>query len=361
MHNALQAIVKAGGITKPDGTLFPVPLRRLALEAGAISHVLPWIAAEGYKNPRLIADENTAAFLPVENAIILPAGVKPEKRVAEEIIRKTQGADVLVALGSGTIGDLVKYASYNTSKPYAMVATAPSMNGYLSATASLLGGAEKHSEPAHLPAALFADLDILAAAPLRLIQSGFGDSICRSTAQFDWLFSHLKFGTPYDPLPFQLQADAERRTLASLPGLLTREQGAIRALTEWLLMAGLGMSYFGGSHPASQGEHAIAHAMELLYPELTAPYYHGEHIAVTTVAMAHIQEDLLATQAFAPYRAELAAIHIPPAQIEKWLKSLKIKTIPSELDWPEAAFHEALQKAPHLRPRPNVLSALTKF
>lgn len=51
----------------------------------------------------------------------------------------------------------------------------------------------------------------------------------------------------------------------------------------------MGMYFAGGSSPASQGEHLIAHLIELKYPD----NYHGEQIAVTTIFMAELQEYLL--------------------------------------------------------------------
>ena len=49
----------------------------------------------------------------------------------------TAGADAVIAIGSGTINDLCKYASAADRKPYAVFATAPSMNGYTSLNAAI--------------------------------------------------------------------------------------------------------------------------------------------------------------------------------------------------------------------------------
>ncbi|MEO0973902.1 MAG: YdeI/OmpD-associated family protein, partial [Pseudomonadota bacterium] len=43
----------------------------------------------------------------------------------------------------------------------------------------------------------------------RLIRAGVGDSICRPTAQTDWLLSHLVLGTPYIEEPFAVLAEDE--------------------------------------------------------------------------------------------------------------------------------------------------------
>ena len=56
---------------------------------------------------------------------------------AQELQARTQAAEALIAVGSGTINDLCKYVAHRTGRPYAVFATAPSMNGYLTGTASL--------------------------------------------------------------------------------------------------------------------------------------------------------------------------------------------------------------------------------
>src|SRR5215468_9851558 len=116
----------------------------------------------------------------------------------------TTDADVLIAVGSGTINDLCKYAAFQDGKPYAAFGTAPSMNGYTSANAAITLDGHKKSLPTAAPLGVFLDLAILAAAPRRMIQAGLGDSICRPTAQADWLLAHLLLGQPYRRVPFVL-------------------------------------------------------------------------------------------------------------------------------------------------------------
>lgn len=202
-------------------------------------------------------------------------------------------AEAIIAVGSGTINDLCKYASFKAGVPYAVFATAPSMNGYISANASLTTHGHKKSLAAQLPAAVFCDLGVLAAAPLRLIRSGLGDSVCRPTAQADWLLSHLLLGTPYDPLPFTFLEPYEDDLLNAAPQLAERRPYAIELLMRTLLASGLGMTVAGGSYPASQGEHMIAHTMEMKHGNALPHTLHGEQIGVTTLIMARLQHDIL--------------------------------------------------------------------
>ena len=55
---------------------------------------------------------------------------------AAVIAEATRDADALIAVGSGTINDLCKFVSAKAGKPYAVFATAPSMNGYSSVNAA---------------------------------------------------------------------------------------------------------------------------------------------------------------------------------------------------------------------------------
>jgi glycerol-1-phosphate dehydrogenase [NAD(P)+] len=63
-------------------------------------------------------------------------------------------------------------------------------------------------------------------------------------------------------------------------------------LARTLVMSGFGMTICGGSYPASQGEHLIAHFLEMRGDPAGASF-HGEQIAVTTLTMARIQGEAL--------------------------------------------------------------------
>lgn len=203
---------------------------------------------------------------------------------AEYICEQSSSCEALIAIGSGTINDLAKYSSHRMGKPYAICGTAPSMNGYLSANASITVKGHKSSLAAHLPTAALFDLDVLQSAPDRLHAAGIGDSICRPTAQADWLLSHHLLGTAYDALPFKLLLPHEADML----------KGNSRALITTLLLSGLGMTLCGGSYPASQGEHLVAHYLEMMHPQAAHTSFHGEQIAVTTLFMATLQHGILA-------------------------------------------------------------------
>jgi glycerol-1-phosphate dehydrogenase [NAD(P)+] len=66
----------------------------------------------------------------------------------------------------------------------------------------------------------------------------------------------------------------------------------VTALMQALISSGEAMAKAGSSAPASQGEHMLAHVLEMLDPSLNQRHFHGEIIAVTTLVMARLQEKL---------------------------------------------------------------------
>ncbi|NBX03306.1 MAG: iron-containing alcohol dehydrogenase [Alphaproteobacteria bacterium] len=229
--------------------------------------------------------------------ITLPRGCKADSETIADIRERTKKADVLVAVGSGTINDLCKYAAFLDKKPYAVFPTAASMNGYLSANASISENGHKTTFKAKMPEAVFCDMSVIASAPIRLAKSGLGDSLARSTAQADWLLSHLLLGTEYNLAPFEMLAPLEPELHDNARGIALADTKSIELLLQTLLLSGLGMTLAGGSYPASQGEHMIAHTHEMLAHKTPNPLalapLHGEEIALTTLYMAGRQESLL--------------------------------------------------------------------
>jgi hypothetical protein len=153
-------------------------------------------------------------------SIVLPHPVHADSASVERVRNVTRHADALIAVGSGTINDLCKYASALDNKPYAVFATAPSMNGYTSVNAAITVAGHKKSLPAQAAQGVFMDLEVLAAAPPRMIRAGLGDSLCRPTAQADWLLAHHLRGDSYQRLPFDLLAPDEADLFAEPQALL---------------------------------------------------------------------------------------------------------------------------------------------
>jgi glycerol-1-phosphate dehydrogenase [NAD(P)+] len=304
----IRQLVRGEYLDGRDGSPVAVPIRRIEI-APTLADREPSLVGslELGKTLAVVSDGNTEEALgrrvkrslqSVARVIaqVLPGHPVPDLARADELARQTAQADAYVAVGSGTINDLCKYTAARAGRPYVVFATAPSMNGYTSMNASITVDGLKRTLPARTPAGVFVDLEVLAAAPPRMIRAGVGDSLCRATAQADWLLAHLLRGDPYRELPFRLLAEEEQRLLAAPEALLRGDLEAMGSLARLLILSGLGMTLCGGSHPASQGEHLISHYMELRLGSHPDEPLHGEQIAVTTLTMARLQERLLDAQ-----------------------------------------------------------------
>ncbi len=263
----------------------------------------------------------------------------------------TAGCDALVAVGSGTINDICKYVAARAGKPYAVFATAPSMNGYVSTTAAITVHGHKKSLAACAPTAAIFDLGILAAAPKRMIRSGLGDSLCRPTAQADWLLAHLLFDLPYRRMPFDLLAEDEPTLFASASGLVEGDLAAIESLVRTLLLSGFGTAICGSSHPASQGEHLISHFVDMMGDPGWPAAFHGEQVGVATLTMADLQmrclqKDRPQLHADAAGEAEVRKIFGADLGAECWKEFAAKRTTQASVDALNARLHE---KWPEIR------------
>jgi glycerol-1-phosphate dehydrogenase [NAD(P)+] len=227
---------------------------------------------------------------------LLPGDPHPDAETVELLSRDTSDAGSLIAVGSGTINDLCKYTAARDGKPYAVFASAPSMNGYTSANAAITEHGHKKSLPAKTARGAFFDLEVLARAPERLIRAGLGDSVCRPTAQADWLLSHLLFGRSYRRAPFDLLAPYEDELISRSGSLVEGGIEAVELLCRTLVMSGFGMTIAGSSNPASQGEHLISHYVDMVGPGDLPDSYHGEQIGVAALTVARLQEKILSRE-----------------------------------------------------------------
>jgi glycerol-1-phosphate dehydrogenase [NAD(P)+] len=297
----------AGSLRDPQtDAALSVPVKRVVIEKSLADSEAALVADLDLPAPyAVITDINTYEVLGrrVEEALagrakVIPIRLggrpHPDEETGSEVMNAGLRAGSYIAVGAGTINDLAKFAAARQGKRCAVFATAPSMNGYTSVNVAITIAGHKKSLPAVAPEGVFCDLSVLSAAPPRLIRAGFGDAICRSTAQADWYMAHRLRGSSYRSLPFSLFADLENDMVESAAALTRGDTKAIETLVRVLLLSGFGMTLCGGSYPASQGEHLISHYIEMMGGEEWDAPLHGEQIAVTTMVMARLQEDMLA-------------------------------------------------------------------
>jgi glycerol-1-phosphate dehydrogenase [NAD(P)+] len=307
VSDALDLLLRGAWPDPDGGAPLGVPVRTVVIETSLSGRAADLVAPLGLgRRLAVVSDTVTHAVLGarVERelaalGVVLPVllGGQPhaDALTVEKLRVACTEADALVAVGSGTINDLCKFAAAQDAKPYVVFATAPSMNGYASTNAAITVEGHKKTLPAVSPWGVFMDLTVLANAPARMIRAGLGDALCRTTAQADWLLSHHLLGTPYRLAPFALLAADEPALLDEPEPLLRGDLDAMRSLARTLVLSGFGMTLCRGSYPASQGEHLISHYIDMFAPVGRAPYLHGEQVAVATLTMARIQEALLSS------------------------------------------------------------------
>lgn len=306
--SAMLTRLLAGTLPDPDSAgMLSVPVRSVVTDTGLAARASDLIAPlELGAHVAVIADPATRMAMGADVA----ANLSGRANVSEIVLRDKPYPDMdtvnwvrdrltsagrvsgVVSVGSGTVNDIGKHAAHLEGLPFAVFGTAPSMNGYTSVSAAITEHGHKLSLASTAPRGVFLDLDVLAHAPQRLIAAGFGDSICRSTAQADWLAAHLILDKPYRNAPFLIAREEEDALVASAADLARRDRNAIGSLARTLVMSGLGMTICGGSYPASQAEHLISHFIDMLGDPAWPESFHGEHIAVTTLTVARLQEKL---------------------------------------------------------------------
>ena len=203
------------------------------------------------------------------------------------------GVAVVVSVGSGTLTDIARYASFLQDRPFVAMATAPSVDGYASTVAALQFDGVKVTRPAQAPLAVFALPSVLSSAPWSMIQSGFGDLVGKMTALMDWKLARLLYDEPWCERTYRLVADAVNRVLEGVAELNERHPQAVEDLFWGLVMSGMAMAMAGNSRPASGSEHHLSHYWDFLTYQGKRPYVaHGLQVGYATYVMLSVYDEL---------------------------------------------------------------------
>ena len=223
--------------------------------------------------------------------ITLPKNPKADVDSVQWIASQLSENESLVAVGSGTVNDLAKQVSTMRDKPYVCVGTAASMNGYTSGIAALLDNGLKTTTPARPPRAVILDTRILAKAPSKLTQAGFGDLISKPVSDTDWWLASQLGEAEYSSLPSLIVGEAITKATRNPKALREAESLALGQLGEALILSGVAMVAAGSSSPASGGEHLISHLWDMEnILEQRPTHLHGAQVGVTTCISASLYE-----------------------------------------------------------------------
>ena len=281
----------------PCGKPHTIAIDEVVIGSGAVNRLPEFVKKYG-KRPFVVADVNTyaaagekvcgilkAADIPFGSFVFKDTALEPdEKAVGAAFLHYEKSCDVIVGVGSGVINDICKILSNLTGNPYIVVATAPSMDGYASATSSMSRDGVKVSLNSRCADVILGDTDILKQAPLHMLKSGLGDMLAKFVSIAEWRIANLITGEYYCEEVAQLIRGAVKKCVDNAEGLLKRQEAAIEAVFEGLVIGGVAMAYAGVSRPASGVEHYFSHVWDMRGLEFgTKVDLHGIQCAMATL------------------------------------------------------------------------------
>lgn len=284
-------------------------LKYLKIGKGALEQLPQGMAAIGVKRPFVVMDRNTqkAAGDAVERVLgahgipytcfVFPfeGRMEPDERAVGALAMAFDPrCDVLLAVGSGVINDCCKVVAHVSGLPSMVMCTAPSMDGYASNSSSMIQNRVKVSLYNACPQVILADTDILKTAPDIMLRAGLGDMLAKYVSVCEWRISHLVYGDPYCEEIAGLVRASLKKIVAHADGLMRREDDALSAVVEGLILSGVAMAFAEISRPASGLEHYFSHLWEMQALQSGAPSdLHGIQVGVGTLLTLWIYENVL--------------------------------------------------------------------
>lgn len=285
----------------PCGKTHDVDVKAVEIGSGYLYKTGEILKANGFPtNILLVADKNT---LKASDGIIdilekdgfsVTLKLYENLRTAdmeevEEIEKLCKTVDGVLSVGSGSLNDICRLATFRAKTHFAIFATAPSMDGFASDSAPITKGNFKMSYFCHQPEIIIADTKILAAAPTELKSSGFGDMIAKYIAIVDWKVSTLTTGEYYCENVLNVTREGLNRIVALADKITLDSEEAAGAVMEALVLTGVAMKFTKNSRPASGTEHVISHFWEIKKLEKgIISDFHGKKVGVATLIVNRI-------------------------------------------------------------------------
>lgn len=290
------------------GKVHKAKVEQVIIKKGAIKEIIKIMKKYGVKKPFILCDQNTFNAggkkleeifiknkIPFSHYIFNDNKLEPdEKAVGSAVMHFDNSCDFVIGVGSGVINDIGKILSSIKNCVYIIVATAPSMDGYASASSSMNRDGLKISLSSKCPNVVIGDIDILKNAPLNMLKSGLGDMLAKYISILEWKISHLINGEYYCEKIANLIKKAVKDCVDNIDGLLKREEKAITAVFNGLILGGVAMNYAGCSRPASGVEHYISHVFDMRSLEFNEKCStHGIQCAIGTFYAIGIYSQIL--------------------------------------------------------------------
>ena len=292
----------------PCGRTHTVDVEQVAIGRGLLCETAELLRRHRFaKRLLVVADRNTLAASDGIVDVLKTGGfsihtyIYDDLRTADQtevdrVLSLLSDADGVLSVGTGSLNDICRRAAFLADKPFAIFATAPSMDGFASDTAPITENNFKRSLPARQPRLIVADTDILAAAPGALKAAGYGDMIAKYSAMADWRISHLITGEYYCAQIAALTRDAVQRMVRLTDRVQENDPQTAGTIFEALVLTGIAMKMCGSSRAASGAEHVVSHFWESKKLESgQLSDFHGKKVGVASLMIARMYHDLCRT------------------------------------------------------------------
>ena len=132
-----------------------VPIEEIVVGKDALEMSVAFLQKKSFKHAVLVVDEHTFQAAGKALSLLLDKSalghticmVDPdengdvladEKVIVQALLGTPREADVLLAVGAGTLHDVTRFCSEKTGKPFISIPTAPSVDGFTSMGAPLI-------------------------------------------------------------------------------------------------------------------------------------------------------------------------------------------------------------------------------
>lgn len=229
-----------------------------------------------------------------ETPFVFGSHVAANDQCARELEARLATTDAIpVAVGSGTLNDLVKLAAHRAHRPYLTVATAASMDGYTAYGASITFRGSKQTFDCPAPQAVLADLECIATAPPGMNAAGYADLLAKVAAGADWILADAAGVESLNPPVWRTVQERLHDWVAAPQGIANNDPECLRRLTYGLILSGFAMQAARTSRPASGAEHQFSHLWDMQHHTHNgyAPS-HGFKVGIGTLASIALYEEL---------------------------------------------------------------------
>ena len=288
-----------------------IMIPEIMIEKGALQQIPSYVKEKKFTKLVLVVDENTKnvaghqleKLLGDKGNTVTTVELQPnrhgqvianEETLVQLLVEVPNDTHAILAIGSGTIHDIVRFVSYKMNIPFVSVPTAASVDGFTSKGAPLIFRGFKETIQTASPLAVFADIDVLKTAPREMTAAGFGDMIGKYTSLLDWKISHFIAKEPYNKLAAAITKRSLEACVKYVHQIAAHEDEGLKILMQSLIESGLVMLVLDFSRPASGSEHHLSHywEMELLKND-EKQLLHGAKVGVASAIITDLYKQFV--------------------------------------------------------------------